>query len=120
VTEHSNSHEKEKGLTFRSKVLIALVISFVLVAVVVTIIIISEKTEEERRSPREGAFNVVSLGTAGGLEEGHLTGYLVTAKWEKEELGAYLVIDPGTLVKGLREAIHEGERRIRLHSLVLS
>ena len=83
-------------------------VCFILLAIIVAIIVISEKTEEERASPRKGVFNIVGLGSAGGLEEGKLTGYLITTKATEDEEDSWIVIDPGTLIAGIEAAEEEG------------
>ncbi len=40
---------------------------------------------------------------------GELTGYMVTARWQRDvnETGTFIVLDPGTLLPGIRRAVHE-------------
>lgn len=52
----------------------------------------------------KAAFIAVPLGTAGGLEEGNLSSYLLAQAGSAE----FIALDAGTLYAGLREAVHRG------------
>ncbi len=82
-------------------------VTVALIAAVVAVTIVVEKTEDERTSPRRGTFNVIALGSDGGLLEGSLSSYLVTGRWSKQanETGAFVLLDAGTVLTGLRRAV---------------
>ncbi len=54
--------------------------------------------------PRNAAFVAVPLGTAGGLEEGNLSSYLLA----QADSAEFVALDAGTLCAGLRKAVHRG------------